>query len=75
MERLKEVLFQTVSEYFNTTTIHGFAYLLKSKSVIERLTWCIIIVSCMGFAGFLIQQALFESEEDPIATTVDLVSV
>ena len=73
MTHVKEILFQTVSEYLNTTTIHGFAYVQKSRNVLERLSWCVIILGCISFSGLLIRQSLNEAEEHPIATTVELV--
>ena len=73
MAQLKEILFNTVSEYLKTTTIHGLAYVHKSQNVLERLTWSVIILGCISFSGLLIQQALNEAEEHPIATTVELV--
>ena len=73
MAKLKEILVDTVSEYLKTTTIHALAYVHKSQNVLERLTWSVIILGCISFSGLLIQQALNEAEEHPIATTVELV--
>ena len=73
MTNFKETLLEAIRNYFDTTTIHGFAILLKSKNVIESITWCLIIIMSISSDGFLIHQGLIEAEQDPIATTVDLI--
>ena len=69
MYRFQDILY----DYLGTTTIHGLTYLMKSKNLLEKLLWSLIILGCMVFSGLLIHQALHEAQEHPISTTVELV--
>ena len=75
MARLRDILVQNASEYLSITSIHGLIYLHKSKNFFERSTWGLIIVSCILMSGVLIHKGLIEAEEDPIATTIEMISV
>ena len=72
---LKETIKNSVSDYFESTTIHGFSYLRVSHNLFERLAWILIIGTCFTLAGMLIQQSIHEANENPIITTFDTVHV
>ena len=67
----KETFISNVADYFDSTSIHGFAYLRKSQNLIERLVWIVIIGVCFFTAGYMINQSLIEYDENPILTTFE----
>ena len=72
---LREKIGKSLAEYFESTTIHGFRYLCASKTLIERFAWIGIIGTCFSLAGLLIWQSIEESQQNPVLTTIETISV
>ena len=72
---LPQRVLSTAKSYLSETTVHGFRYLVVSKSALERLFWSAWLVA--GFSGcyFMVSQSIAEYEANPILTTVDTGSI
>ena len=60
----------SLKEFFEASTIHGFAY-LTSKSRLARPFWIIVVISGFSFAGILIYQSFQAWNESPVKTTIE----
>ena len=72
---LKQKLWQSVAEYFESTSIHGFSHLRASKTLLGKALWILIIGSCFSLAALLICESIEEANENPILTNIETVSV
>ena len=72
---LKQKLWQSIAEYFESTSIHGFSHLRASKTFLGRLLWILIIGSCFSLAALLICESIEEANDNPILTNIETVSV
>ena len=64
-----------INEYLGMTSIHGLRYLMDSRSIVEKLSWLIIICMSFGFCVYIIQSHFSDIDKKPILTTVEMVSV
>ena len=72
---LKQKMWQSVAEYFESTSIHGFSHLRASKTFLGRLLWILIIGSCFSLAALLICESIEEANDNPILTNIETISV
>ena len=72
---LKETIIKSVTEYLESTSIHGFGYLSTGRNIIEKLLWLIIICTCFTLAALLIRQSIEEASLNPVMTNVETVQV
>ena len=72
---LRQIISASIAEYLDSTTIHGLAYLIASRNIIEKLAWFGIILTCFTLAGLLISQGIEEAEENPIITSIETIPV
>ena len=49
---------RSLHEFFESTTIHGLAYLTNGQSKSTRFIWLIIVTIASSFAGFKIETEL-----------------
>ena len=63
---------ETVKEFLETSTIHGFAYLASTKSCLGKALWAVAILTAFFFAGFFIQRSYNSWEESPVDTTLSV---
>ena len=70
---LKETIVNRVTEYLESTTIHGFSYLTSGRHVCERVVWLIIIGTCFTLAALLIHQSIEEANQNPVMTNVESI--
>ena len=70
---LKETIVNRVTEYLESTTIHGFSYLTGGRHVCERVAWLIIIGTCFTLAALLIHQSIEEANQNPVMTNVESI--
>ena len=70
---LKETIASRVTEYLESTTIHGFSYLTGGRHICERVTWLIIIGTCFTLAALLIHQSIEEANQNPVMTNVESI--
>ena len=68
-------MWQSVAEYFESTSIHGFSHLRASKTLLGRLLWILIIGSCFSLAALLICESIEEANDNPILTNIETISV
>ena len=64
-----------ITDYLESTSIHGFSYLSTGRNILEKLLWLIIICTCFTFAGILICQSVEEASLNPVMTNVETVDV
>ena len=72
---LKETIVGNVSEYLESTTIHGFSYLSVGRNIIEKIVWAIIICTCFTLGALLIKQSIEEAHINPVMTNVETIAV
>ena len=74
--KFKETVSQSVNEYLESTTIHGFSYLSSSgRNVLVKFGWAIIISTCFTLAALLIQQSIEEATLNPVMTNVETIPI
>ena len=71
----RQRLLHSFGEYCDSTSIHGLAYLKSSQTFIEKLLWALIIITCFTLAGLLIFAHFKDSDENPILTNIETISV
>ena len=59
-----------VREFLESSTIHGLAYLAKSKPVV-RVIWLGVVLTGFSVAAVLIQQSFSSWAKSPITTTIE----
>ncbi len=64
-----------ISAYLNESSVHGLRYLAGARNCVQLLFWSGVIAAAFGIAAYLIQQSTRETEQFPVITTVDTVSV
>ena len=64
----------SVSEYLESTTIHGFSYLSLGRNICEKLVWTAIICTCFTLGALLIHQSIEEAQQNPVMTNVETIS-
>ena len=64
-----------ITEYLETTTIHGLRYLSECRSIVEKAVWFFLIVACICFEAQSILSFFVDSNNDPIKTTLSTTSV
>ena len=72
---MKETITKSVTEYLESTSIHGFGYLSTGRNILEKLFWLIIICTCFTLAALLIRQSIEEASLNPVMTNVETVEV
>ena len=73
---LKETINKSVTEYLESTSIHGFGYLSTGRNFVEKALWLIIIIcTCFTLAVLLICQSIEEASLNPVMTNVETVEV
>ena len=65
----------TIYNYLQTTSIHGCFYLYDGQNWIEKSFWFLLLVMSLTISGLLIQQSLFEANQDPILTTLTTTNI
>lgn len=60
--------------YCRNTTIHGFSYVESGDAGVDRFVWIIIVVLFFSLGGVIVQSALKDWGDNPIATTIDSFS-
>ena len=71
---LKETINKSVTEYLESTSIHGFGYLSTGRNFVEKALWLIIIIcTCFTLAVLLICQSIEEEyPSQPSLLTVEI---
>ena len=71
MAKLKDSL----EEFFNRTSVHGFQYLSFDFNFCQKFFWVVFIT--LGFlgAGILVQQTIQDSYDNPVLTTIGSNSI
>ena len=69
-----ESLINTVKEYFNDTTVHGFRYVVNGRNRCEKIFWVILIVIGFIFSGIIINNSIWSWRNIPLQTTIEKVS-
>ena len=66
---------KTIFDFFDSTTIHGLAYLTNDKSKITRFIWLLIVVIAFSFAGFFLSETLAGYNTKFTSTTIETRNV
>ena len=62
------------THFLLSSTIHGLRYWHEGRNLFEKLAWFLAVMSCFGFASYLIKTNLDEAMDDPILTTLHTTS-
>ena len=60
----------TLTEFLERSTIHGFSYISKSESKIVRCFWLLTVISGFVTAGVLINGSFKNWRESPVGSTI-----
>ena len=63
-----------VTEFLNTSTIHGLSYISISRKW-SRLFWILVVIGGFTGAGILIYESFDNWEQSPISTTIETLPV
>ena len=58
-------------DFFETTTVHGLAYLTSRNSKCTRLTWFIIVIAASIFAGYFLTETIAGYNTKFTSTTIE----
>ena len=64
----------TLTNFLLASTIHGLRYWYEGRNWFEKLVWVLAVLSCFGYASYMIKTNLDEGFEDPILTTLHTTS-
>ena len=59
-----------VTDFLETSTIHGLVHISLAKSKVARFAWVAIVVACFGVAIHMITSSYKDWEESPVSTTI-----
>ena len=62
-------------DFFETTTIHGLAYLTKDKSRSTRFIWFVVVVTASTFAGYFLYETVNGYNTNFTSTTIKTKSI
>ena len=66
---------ESINEFLNETSVHGFKYLTYKNKFREKLFWTTcIVIGITGATGF-VYQMIIDSYENPVLTTIDSKAV
>ena len=61
--------------YFENTSVHGFRYVLLSKTLFRKLLWVAAIVLAFTLCGLLISTSIREARDNPILANTEEIPV
>ena len=62
---------ETLQEFLEASTIHGFVYISTSKHRLQRLFWVTVVLLGFVVAGVIIRGAFSDWENNPVSTTIE----
>ena len=62
-------------EYFSTTTVHGFSYVVGGRNCLEKVLWVLFIAIGISFCMHILVNLYNQWEESPVETTIDEVGL
>ena len=71
----KKRILPLITEYLETSTVHGLRYLAECRHIIEKLFWLVLIGGSFGYAWYIIEIFFIEANNDPILTTIESIPV
>ena len=66
--------YQTMDQYLETTTVHGFSYVSGRNSKYTRIFWTVIIVTVFSLTSFLIIESIHDWEKHQTITTLKSIA-
>ena len=67
-EKGKSIALETIKEYCESTTLHGFAYVVGAPLVFERILWGSVIILFFSYVSTALHDAIKGWIEDPTVT-------
>ncbi len=61
----------SIRDYCETTTLHGFYYLVTAPKLLEKILWGAVIVAFSAYVGKILYAAVVDWNENPTATRYD----
>ena len=62
-------------EYFSTTTVHGFSYIVGGRNILEKVLWVLFIAIGVSFCTHILVNLYQQWEDNPVETTIDEVGL
>ena len=66
---------EEINKFCESTSIHGFSYLVVGQKILTKLLWSFLLLSSLSVATIMIYNTLVDSEKNPFSTTVDVVDI
>ena len=60
-----------VTEFLESSTIHGLTYIATTKNIFFKLFWISIVCTGFAVAGILINSSVSSWKKSPIATSIE----
>ena len=64
-----------LSDFLESSTIHGLTYISTSRSVLIKLFWVIVIIIGFVTAGDFIKRSFDSWEKSPVSTTIETLPI
>ena len=71
MESIKNRIHQRFSLFCQQTTIHGWQYIDSEPGYLKKITWCLIVLICVGSAGFFMIANIDQYMNSTTVTTIE----
>ena len=71
----KETIAKHIRDYFNDTTVHGFAYVVHGRNWLEKLFWIVLILTGFIMSGELFYSSCLGWNDTPLQTTIEKVDI
>ena len=64
-----------IRQYLSETTVHGFRYLVETKSNVERLIWVVVICISVAVCISMVIENVTNTIQNPIITNIETTEI
>ena len=68
-------MFKPINDFFEATTIHGFAYLSQSQRRSTRIIWSVIVTAAAVIVSYFLFETVDRFDEKYVSTTIETQKV
>ena len=69
------MILQQINNFFEATTIHGFAYISKSQQRTTRIIWTLLVFAALGGASYILYHTVEGFGDKFVSTTIETRSI
>ena len=71
----KKAFSSTIKDYCESTSLHGFAYCVSTRKIIERSFWTIIVLVAVAFSSINLKFTIDDWIASPSQTTINALGM